>query len=110
MMNIGDDLERLNATAFVSAQRAVCEVKFCRLGACHQSDPIHSSTSAPIWFSGIPQALRPHPFLVPILYAPLESYASDATSDDGANELVDVADKGDEGLWAGSQMCAVIVQ
>lgn len=36
--------------------------------------------------------------------APAESFASDADSDSGADSLVDAADKGGEGLWAGSQM------
>jgi len=41
------------------------------------------------------------------LYAPPESYGSDVTLDGGVNELVDMADKGGEGLWAGSQMFVV---
>jgi len=48
--------------------------------------------------------------LVPILRASPEAYIaeSDATSDDGADLLVDAAGKGGEGLWAGSNLGAVV--
>lgn len=44
---------------------------------------------------------------MPILNAPPESFASDADSDAGADSIVDAADKGGEGLWAGSQMSVI---
>ncbi len=45
--------------------------------------------------------------MVPILKAPEESFAADSDSDSGADALVDAADKGGEGLWAGSSMGVV---
>lgn len=60
---------------------------------------------APVWFSGIPFALGDNPLVFPILNAPEESFAAD--SDSGADALVDVTEKGGEGLWAGSQMAVV---
>jgi oligosaccharyltransferase complex subunit beta len=65
---------------------------------------ILSHTTSPVWFSGIPHALGLNPFLVPILRAPSESFAADTTSDSGADALVEAAEKGGEGLWAGSQL------
>lgn len=59
---------------------------------------------SPVWFSGVPFAYQNNPLLVPILNAPAESFASDSESDFGADSLVDAADKGGEGLWAGSQL------
>ncbi len=59
---------------------------------------------SPIWFSGVPFAYSPNPLLVPILNAPSESFAADSTSDSGAEAVVEAADKGGEGLWAGSQL------
>ncbi|CAL1703321.1 unnamed protein product [Somion occarium] len=47
------------------------------------SSPILTQGLAPVWFSGIPFSLQNNPLLVPILNA---------------------ADKGGEGLWAGSQL------
>jgi len=41
------------------------------------------------------------------LYAPPESFASDSSSNSGADALVDAAEKGGEGLWAGSQLSVV---
>ena len=42
--------------------------------------------------------------MVPILNAPAESFAADSESDSGASALVDAAEKGGEGLWAGSSL------
>jgi oligosaccharyltransferase complex subunit beta len=71
------------------------------------SNPILSSATSPVWFSGVPFAYSPNPLLVPILSAPAESFAADTTSDAGADAVVESADKGGEGLWAGSQMALV---
>ena len=60
-----------------------------------------------VWFSGVPFAYSPNPLLVPILNAPSESFAADSTSDNGAEAIVEAADKGGEGLWAGSQLALV---
>ncbi|KAF9480879.1 oligosaccharyl transferase beta subunit [Pholiota conissans] len=67
---------------------------------------IISDTSKPIWFSGVPQALGSNPQLVPILHAPAESFASEIDGG-SADALVDSAEKGGEGLWAGSQLSVV---
>jgi oligosaccharyltransferase complex subunit beta len=61
----------------------------------------------PVWFSGIPFALGNNPLLVPILRAPAESFASDADSDAGADNIFDAAERSGEGLWAGSAMGVV---
>ncbi|KAI0657230.1 dolichyl-diphosphooligosaccharide-protein glycosyltransferase [Cubamyces menziesii] len=66
-----------------------------------------SSNLAPIWFSGVPQALGNNPMLVPFLKAPPQSFASDGDSDSGSDALVEAAEKGGEGLWAGSQLSLV---
>ncbi|KAJ8474645.1 hypothetical protein ONZ45_g15882 [Pleurotus djamor] len=68
------------------------------------SDPILSSTKAPVWFSGVSHALGNNPLLVPILRAPEESFAADSTDDFAGGIVADAAEKGGEGLWAGSQM------
>jgi oligosaccharyltransferase complex subunit beta len=60
----------------------------------------------PIWFSGVPQALGSNPQLVPILHAPPESFASEIDGG-SADAIVDSAEKGGEGLWAGSQLSVV---
>lgn len=62
---------------------------------------------APVWFSGVSHALGNNPLLVPILNAPAESFAADSTSDSGAEAVFDAAEKGGEGLWAGSSMGVV---
>ncbi|KAI0628746.1 Dolichyl-diphosphooligosaccharide-protein glycosyltransferase subunit [Trametes polyzona] len=62
---------------------------------------------SPVWFSGVPQALGTNPQLDPLLKAPPQSFASDAESDSGADVLVEAAEKGGEGLWAGSQLSLV---
>ncbi|KAH8100234.1 dolichyl-diphosphooligosaccharide-protein glycosyltransferase [Cristinia sonorae] len=63
-----------------------------------------SASFAPVWFSGVPFAYQSNPLVVPILNAPAESFASDADADSGADALVEAAEKGGEGLWAGSQL------
>jgi oligosaccharyltransferase complex subunit beta len=68
------------------------------------SSPVLSSNLAPVWFSGVPFALGNNPQLVPLLRAPVESFAADSEGDGGADALVDAAEKGGEGLWAGSQL------
>ena len=45
--------------------------------------------------------LGSNPILVPILHAPTESFGSEV---DGADAVVDTAERGGEGLWAGSQL------
>jgi oligosaccharyltransferase complex subunit beta len=42
--------------------------------------------------------------LVPFLHAPAESFNTDITDDKGADAIIDAADKGGEGLWAGSHL------
>ncbi|KAH7928174.1 Dolichyl-diphosphooligosaccharide-protein glycosyltransferase 48kDa subunit [Leucogyrophana mollusca] len=71
------------------------------------SSPIVTPGTPPVWFSGAPHALGNNPYLVPILRAPAESFAADSTDDSGADAIVDAAEKGGEGLWAGSQMGVV---
>ena len=59
-----------------------------------------------MWFSGVPMSLGNNPLLVPILHAPPESFASEV--DGGtADAIVDAAERGGEGLWAGSQLSVV---
>lgn len=71
------------------------------------SHPILTAGTPSIWFSGIPHALGNNPLLFPIVHAPVESFAADSTEDSGADALADAADKGGEGLWAGSSMAVV---
>ncbi|TFK46346.1 Dolichyl-diphosphooligosaccharide-protein glycosyltransferase [Heliocybe sulcata] len=71
------------------------------------SSPALTSGLAPVWYSGIPFALGNNPLLVPFLNAPAESFAADTTEDSGADALVDAAEKGGEGLWAGKDMSVV---
>lgn len=72
------------------------------------SSPVLTKHIRPVWFSGIPQALGNNPLLVPILRAPAESFASEVAVGSGSAEaLVDAAEKGGEGLWAGSSLSAV---
>ena len=71
------------------------------------SHPVLTSNLPPVWFSGLPFAYTPNPLLVPILNAPAESFAADTTSDAGADAVFESADKGGEGLWAGSQLALV---
>ncbi|KAH8991572.1 Dolichyl-diphosphooligosaccharide-protein glycosyltransferase [Lactarius akahatsu] len=69
--------------------------------------PVHpflTPNTPPIWFSGIPFAHGNNPLLVPILHAPAESFASDTDSDASADVVFDYAERGGEGLWAGSSL------
>jgi oligosaccharyltransferase complex subunit beta len=68
---------------------------------------ILTSGAAPILFNGINFAMSPNPMLFPIISAPAESFATDTTKDDEAEILVEAANKGGEGLWAGSSMGVV---
>lgn len=72
----------------------------------HDATNILSKNLAPIWFSGVPQSLGNNPLLVPILHAPSQSFASEVDGG-SADALVDSAEKGGEGLWAGSQLSVV---
>lgn len=67
---------------------------------------ILSKNLSPVWFSGIPLSLGNNPFLVPILHAPLESFASEVDGG-AADAIVDAAERGGEGLWAGSRLSVV---
>ena len=72
------------------------------------SSPALTKHIDPVWFSGIPQALGTNPRLVPILKAPKQSFAAEAAVTSGsADALVESADKGGEGLWAGSSLSVV---
>jgi oligosaccharyltransferase complex subunit beta len=71
------------------------------------SHPILSPNVSPIWFSGVPHAFGLNPFIVPILNAPTESFATDNTQDSDADALVDATEKGGEGLWAGNSLGVV---
>jgi len=66
--------------------------------------PLLTANTPPVWFSGIPFAHINNPLLVPILHAPAESFASDTDSDSGAEVLFEAAERGGEGLWAGSSL------
>ena len=68
---------------------------------------IVTPNTPPVFFSGIPHAFGLNPYLVPILNAPSESFAAEADSDSSADTLVDAAEKGGEGRWAGSQLGVV---
>jgi oligosaccharyltransferase complex subunit beta len=83
----------------------------------HRAEPAHvlpivprphaalpGAGAAPVWFAGAPHALGASARLVPLLRAPPEAFASDAESDGGADALVDAAERGGEGLWAGAQL------
>ena len=72
-----------------------------------QPNALVSSDLPPVWFSGTPAALGNNPLLFPILRAPAESFASDATADSGADSVLEAADRGGEGLWAGNSLSLV---
>lgn len=72
-----------------------------------QPNVIFDSALPPVWFSGIPAALGNNPLLLPILRAPAESFASDATVDSGAESVLEAAERGGEGLWAGSPLSLI---
>jgi oligosaccharyltransferase complex subunit beta len=42
--------------------------------------------------------------LFPILHAPAESFAADSEDDANSESVAEMADRGGEGLWAGSAM------
>ncbi|KXN91992.1 Dolichyl-diphosphooligosaccharide--protein glycosyltransferase 48 kDa subunit [Leucoagaricus sp. SymC.cos] len=58
---------------------------------------------APVWYSGTAMSVGNNPFIVPILNAPPYAFASEVDGG-SADSLVDAAEKGGEGLWAGSQL------
>ena len=63
-----------------------------------------------ILFAGIPFAFTTtstNPQLVPILHAPAQSFATDTTADGEADVLVDAAERGGEGLWAGAGLAVL---
>lgn len=66
--------------------------------------PILSSNIPPVLFSGTPHAFSPNPLVLPILRAPPEAFAAESNSDADADSLVDAAERGGEGLWAGSNL------
>ncbi|KAI0648379.1 Dolichyl-diphosphooligosaccharide-protein glycosyltransferase subunit [Trametes meyenii] len=72
-----------------------------------RANGVISPNLEPVWFSGVPQALGTNPMLVPLLKAPPQSFASDGDSDASANTVVEAAEKGGEGFWAGSQLSLV---
>lgn len=59
-----------------------------------------------MWFSGIPLSLGNNPLLLPVLNAPPQSFASEVDGG-AADAIVDAAERGGEGLWAGSQLSVV---
>jgi oligosaccharyltransferase complex subunit beta len=71
-----------------------------------KASKILSKDLSPVWFSGIPLSLGNNPLLVPILHAPAESFAAEVDGG-SADAIVDAADRGGEGLWAGSQLSVV---
>jgi oligosaccharyltransferase complex subunit beta len=73
----------------------------------HKAFASSTSATGPVWFSGSAHALGNNPLLVPFLHAPAESFASDSESDSGGSALVDAAERGGEGFWAGSQLSVV---
>lgn len=71
---------------------------------------IVSAGTGAVLYSGTAFALSGNPLQVPILRAPPESFAADAEgeSDAGAESIVDAAERGGEGLWAGSALGTVV--
>ncbi|KAF9453650.1 oligosaccharyl transferase beta subunit [Macrolepiota fuliginosa MF-IS2] len=67
---------------------------------------IITANTAPVWYSGTSFALGNNPLLVPILSAPAHAFAAEVDGG-SADSLVDAAEKGGEGLWAGSQLGVV---
>lgn len=65
------------------------------------TNPILTPQKGSVWFSGVPYALSNNPLLYPILNAPPESFAAES---DSPSVLVEAAERGGEGLWAGSSM------
>ncbi|KAF8589687.1 Dolichyl-diphosphooligosaccharide-protein glycosyltransferase [Ramaria rubella] len=71
------------------------------------SHPFLTPNTPPILFAGTSHLLSNNPLLIPVVRAPPESFAADSESDAGADAVVDSAEKGGEGLWAGAQMGVV---
>ncbi|KAK0225066.1 oligosaccharyl transferase beta subunit [Armillaria nabsnona] len=67
--------------------------------------PLLAPNTLPVWFSCIPFVRGNNPLIVPILNAQEESFAADP--DSSTDTLADAAEKGGEGLWAGSQLGVV---
>ncbi|QRW00899.1 oligosaccharyltransferase complex subunit [Ceratobasidium sp. AG-Ba] len=72
-----------------------------------KSHPLITPGIAPILYSGINFAIGDNPQVFPILNAPVESFAADSESDDNAESVAEMADRGGEGLWAGNNMAVV---
>ncbi|KAJ3852488.1 Dolichyl-diphosphooligosaccharide--protein glycosyltransferase subunit WBP1 [Lentinula lateritia] len=70
---------------------------------------LSSQVTGKVWFSGTAFALNSNPLLLPILHAPLESFAADLSDASGrvSDALADASEKGGEGLWAGSSLSVV---
>jgi len=70
---------------------------------------LSSNVGGSIWFSGTAFALSSNPLLFPILHAPAESFVGDLSDASGlvSDALADAAEKGGEGLWAGSSLAVV---
>jgi len=71
------------------------------------SSPLLTAGTPPILFSGVSHAIGDNPLIVPILNAPAESFAAESEEDRQADLVVEAAEKGGEGLWAGSKMGVV---
>ncbi|KAG8911485.1 oligosaccharyl transferase glycoprotein complex, beta subunit [Tulasnella sp. 418] len=69
--------------------------------------PLLTPKISPVVFEGIGYGLSDNPLLFPILNAPAESFCADSTNDKGADVIVEAAEKGGEGLWAGSKLAVV---
>lgn len=72
-----------------------------------KAHPLLTKNLPPILFEGQAHMLGDNPLLFPILNAPAESFSTDGTEDRRADAVVEAADKGGEGLWAGSKMSVV---
>jgi len=72
----------------------------------------HKAVSAPgtVLYSGTAYSLNGNPLQVPILRAPPEAYAvdTDTSSDENPESLVEAANKGGDGLWAGETLGVVV--
>ncbi|KAG8697023.1 oligosaccharyl transferase glycoprotein complex, beta subunit [Ceratobasidium sp. 394] len=69
-----------------------------------KSHPLVTPNLPPILFSGASFSLGDNPQLFSILHAPAESFAADSEDDANAESVAEMADRGGEGLWAGSSM------
>ncbi|KAF8602786.1 Dolichyl-diphosphooligosaccharide-protein glycosyltransferase 48kDa subunit [Ceratobasidium sp. AG-I] len=72
-----------------------------------QSHPLVTPNLPPILFSGTSFSLDNNPQVFSILRAPAESFAADSDDDASAESVAETADRGGEGLWAGSSMSVV---